>query len=361
MKSELKALAKESFLEELERLRLNSTNILANNGVDNKVITQELYQLQSVVEEMRRENHNHTQTNNHSMRLDWSSPMTRDQQHHAFPTINPSYLDNEPATSRGDDNKVFVLSCAPIQGFNKIMKNEGNSFDAPMSLLDQANRFAEMQSLFQLPSHIADDDSQVLRSASQTEKYSPEWETQKQMKVVKQKKLESSIHSHVDRVEKGRNPIRRFPLDIKPSGPFASPRAKAHRKIESHAMDTPGRFDPNNTSTTINNNNNTANYNNTMSLTTSNQPPGSPPPASRPTDLPGFATPASESNENYNSTATKTLNFTAAIESAVAGLTNTTTTTTGDNNNTTTTLTATVTKPVVPVLTADEFKEKTDK
>lgn len=341
MKAELKALAKESFLEELERLRLNNTNIIPSNETDTKQITQELYQLQSVVEELRRETHNQAQINNSTMRVEWSNPIVRDQGGMQFPTINHGFQE-EPATSRGDDNQVFVLSCAPIQGFNRAMNVEGGSLDAPLSLLDQANRFAEMQSLFHLPAHLSEEDVRVM----QPSRNPAEVEEARQIRAVKQKKLQSSIENHVDRLDKGRNPPRRFPTQSKPSGHFSSPRAKIHRAVDNNKDRTMEKsIDLNDT-------------NNKYPTEGSNNQYGSPVATSRNLETPvhpGFTTPAAPSTEAIS---TSNLGLTAAIENALAS----TITTTAEGSPSGKKQQVQPPQPPAPVVySTDEFKDKTDK
>lgn len=344
MKAELKALAKESFLEELERLRLNNTNIIPSNETDSKQITHELYQLQSVVEELRRETHHQAQLHNGTMRVEWSNPIVREQ---GLPSINHGFQE-EPATSRGDD-KIFVLSCAPIQGFNRAMNAEGGSLDAPLSLLDQANRFAEMQSLFHLPAHLSEEDVRVM----QPSRNPAEVEAARQIRVVKQKKLQSSIETHVDRLDKGRNPPRRFPTQTKPSDHFTSPRAKIHRPV--------------NTARTMDKSIDLSDSYNKFPTRESNNQYGSPPRSASNLDTPvhpGFSTPAAAAADTtmYSTN----LGLTTAIENALAS-TNTTTTYEGSPSGKKQQIQPQPQplqppQPPAPAMyTTDEFKDKTDK
>jgi hypothetical protein len=355
MKAELKNLAKESFLEELERLRMASPSHFSNenyynpNDLDRQsYLENELQRLQSMVGDARKQTHPGNgpmmsqPANNHLMNVEWSSPIVRDQMTPAFPPLlssqapqhhfgggfatphhqnhffgeNSNELDppfhnnnNEEiglpvlGSNNNPQNQHFVLSCAPIQGFNELIKQETNLFrDAMsfsktlnnnpanpnnaggsptstlnhhnnsslanhnMSLLEQANRFAEMQSLFQLPNSSSlnnhnllqfnpnnphnnnmnnnnnpnpptDTDyyslSQFLNNSAHFQEENQKsiqqslFEKQQRMdKEQKQhKKLKNSIDTHKDRLEKGRNPVRRFPMTGPPPTSSASNRS----------------------------------------------------------------------------------------------------------------------------------------
>jgi uncharacterized protein YdcH (DUF465 family) len=117
---------------------------------------------------------------------------------------------------------MFVLSCAPINGFNNLIQQSENL--PQLSLVEQAHRFAEMQALFQVPTHLPPNDpfhvNRQIYEREQQEERNRRLESMKQQR----EKLQSSIETHKDRLEKGRVTPRRFPMESKPS--MQSPRAK---------------------------------------------------------------------------------------------------------------------------------------
>ncbi len=124
------------------------------------------------------------------------------------------------------NNNMFVLSCAPINGFNKLLHQDDNI--PQLSLVEQAHRFAEMQALFQVPSHLPAHDP----FHQQQQQYEREQQAERQRRLdsmrQQREKLQSSIESHKDRLEKGRTTPQRFPMDAKPS--MQSPRAKIQQR-----------------------------------------------------------------------------------------------------------------------------------
>jgi hypothetical protein len=358
MKAELKNLAKESFLEELERLRMASPSHFSNenyynpNDLDRQsYLENELQRLQSMVGDARKQTHHpgnganpimSQPPNNHLMNVEWSSPIVRDQMTPAFPPLlssqapqhhfgggfatphhqqnhffgensnelDPPFHNNNEEIglpvlgssnyNNNPQNQHFVLSCAPIQGFNELIKQETNLFrdamsfsktlnnnptnaggsptstlnnnnnnnnnnnhslaNPNMSLLEQANRFAEMQSLFQLPNSSSLNNHHLLQfnpnsphnhnpnpptdtdyySLSQFLNHSAHFQEEnqksiqqslfeKQQRMDKEqkqhKKLKNSIDTHKDRLGKGRNPVRRFPMTGPPPTSSASNRS----------------------------------------------------------------------------------------------------------------------------------------
>lgn len=183
-----------------------------------------------------------------SGQFSWSSPFVRDQRPPGSGRSNygpespssPPKGQNSP--QGGSDptatSNFFILGSAPISGFDSIIHQQITSSSpadtlAPGSLLQQANRFAEINSLFTMPEHAEEDlwfkkEFDELNIQSEVSKMK-ERELQRQ----KKEKLESAVEQHKARLLKGRSPPRRFPLENKPSNQFSSPRMKIHRIKES--------------------------------------------------------------------------------------------------------------------------------
>eukprot|EP01031_Cornospumella_fuschlensis_P037809 gene37809-45931_t len=175
MKSELKALAKQSFVEEFEMWKHTSTvkqqhsNLSESSSLDGKStgqLEQEIRYLQQVVESLQQ-----TQSP-----LNWSSPLVRDQmsfsqpytpnahtpqQAHSHPS-SPNRAPRSPGlfpetTLEGEQNPLgnnfFILSTAPLGHFDSLIQPQLQSSQTPTgaggSLLEQAHRFAELNALFQ--------------------------------------------------------------------------------------------------------------------------------------------------------------------------------------------------------------------
>lgn len=315
MKAELKNLAKESFLEELERLRMTSPHMNNNHyphtehmfsgnnsytDLDRQsYLENEIQRLQAVVTDIKKQNPAS------NMNVEWSSPIVRDQMTPAaFPPVsqqgfgftmpNQPFFDNthfshEPSNYHHDDsivlpnlsaaqpqnpqNQHFVLSCAPIQGFEELIKQETSIFrdamnfsknnpnNGGLTLIEQGNRFAEMQALFQLPAHSSHQPptshhepdyyslSQFLNNSHHFQEEHQktiheklqEKQQRQQSAQQQQEKLRSSISTHKERLEKGRHPTRRFPLNVPPSS--GGSRGKTPRQ-KIHAMSAPGTAMP---------------------------------------------------------------------------------------------------------------------
>lgn len=267
MRAELKAMARDSFMEEIERMKhvhpQASPSLMNNNSFDalenerTQQLEQEVLRLNQVVEELR-----HGQGLGLSgqgaapMQCEWASPFSRDQRlpgktssslyaEDAFSasprgketgtgtaamfaaSSSPMTMHSHTHTQNNQTNNMFILSCAPINGFNKVISQQEDAFLGPqLSLVEQAQRFAEMQSLFHLPAHLPPDDplfAQQLQRERDAER--ERMERAAQAKAQKEK-LQSTIETHRDRLEKSRNPPRRFPMDAKPS--MQSPRARVH-------------------------------------------------------------------------------------------------------------------------------------
>jgi len=291
MKVELKNLAKESFLEEMERLRMSNTYIpqsanqthSPNNDIERQhYLESEIQRLQSVVEDIRKQQPsggvvgggNYFPT----MNVEWSNHIVRDQMVSPnLPPINSygggdyggrprafSESHNDPAydppfSTPNPRNQHFVLSSAPIQGFDELIKQETSLFrdtmnftkslpgtashpphfnqphqphaPAPghglnsLSIVEQANRIAEMQSLFQLPATLpsivseinsfVDPEYQAMHDyANSPEGRYHERQRKIQIHSEQRDKLEKTISAHKDRLDKGRHPSRRFPLSV---------------------------------------------------------------------------------------------------------------------------------------------------
>jgi hypothetical protein len=298
MKAELKNMAKDTFLEELERLRVNNTSAHPPGADRHHYLEQEVQRLQFVVDDIRRQQHHSSYSPATAggagmffppMNLEWSNPIVRDQMngggnrtasshmngnndHRNFDPHDLPFEDSlfQPSSLIGNDysprNQHFVLSSAPIHGFDELIKQETSLFrDAmqftkgngtitnsvnnnTMSVLEQANRYAEMQSLFQMPSSFdgfgggggggIDGEyslSQYLMVNTPAEIQRLQQEKQRKQQQSQQTKenLERAITSHKQRLDKSRNPERRFPLSVpssRPSYSGKSPRVTAHNQ-----------------------------------------------------------------------------------------------------------------------------------
>eukprot|EP00981_Chlorochromonas_danica_P005556 scaffold1131_cov179-Ochromonas_danica.AAC.1 len=187
-----------------------------------------------------------------SGQLSWSSPFVRDQRPPGSGRSSSHYGPESPSSPPKGQNSsggqggsdpastsnFFILGSAPISGFDSIIHQQITSSSpadslAPGSLLQQAHRFAEINSLFSMPEHAEEDlwfkkEFDELNIQSEVSKMK-ERELQRQ----KREKLESAVEQHKTRLLKGRSPPRRFPLENKPSNQFSSPRMKIHRIKES--------------------------------------------------------------------------------------------------------------------------------
>lgn len=261
-------------MEEMERLKSIHPTAANNNNSDmyendrNQQLESEVQRLSRIVEEMK------TQQNGGfpPMQLEWSNNVAKEQKLPLSPspvaktnTWNPTSTNKFNTSTTLDDsallgsrydhhystpyayhpsqqipeertvhnvhntsnqqsnqvnNNLFVLSCAPINGFQKMLSQtqEANN-TRPMSLIEQANRFAEMNALFQLPTQLSPDDPIFQQQR--------EFELERKQRAFhareQRDKLQNSIEGHKDRLQKSRNTPRRFPIDAKPS--MVSPRA----------------------------------------------------------------------------------------------------------------------------------------
>lgn len=312
MKAELKALARESFMDELERMKQihplaakvnnNSYDVYENERQQN--LEMEVNRLNQMVEDMRYSG----QPGGSQMQVEWSNPITQAQ---ALPQMSPSKLigggspgggltswnnslvgnggfggapmmatnggrfdegqmfngsrfesmnatpyanNNNRFNSPFDggnhsktlnntnnnfnhqfsqqsnqvNNNMFILSTAPISGFNKLLNQEENL--PQLSLVEQAHRFAEMQALFQLPAHLPPNDPFHLTQQQFERDQQAERQRRSEFEKQQKQKLQSSIEEHKGRLEKSRNTPRRFPMDSKPS--MQSPRAKLQSRTQ---------------------------------------------------------------------------------------------------------------------------------
>jgi hypothetical protein len=294
MKAELKNLAKDTFLEELERLRVNNSSAHPAASDRHPYLEQEVQRLQHVVNDIRRQQHHSPYTPATAgvtgmffppMNLEWSNPIVRDQMNgrvtaathlngnndlrsydpHDLP-FEDSLFQASSLGGNGNDysprNQHFVLSSAPIHGFEDLMKQEtslfrdamqftkggngnaGNStINNTMSVVEQANRYAEIQSLFQMPSSLGNFGSidgeyslsqyLMVNTPAEIQRLQQEKERRQQQSQQTKNNLERAITSHKERLDKSRNPIRRFPLSVpssRPSQSGKSPRVTAHNQ-----------------------------------------------------------------------------------------------------------------------------------
>lgn len=209
-------MAKESFLEEMERMKLGPQS-LGRGGV-------------TTFPAMHFPQPRRGQHANSTMQLEWSSTLAKDQ--HAS-DLNMMYTSRTEPTSAGtrqrsnspsryqlnntssgessSQNQMFVLSSAPIQSFEKLIHDQTHNGSLDLdtnSLLDQANRYAELQSLFQMPlmsqellyGSGLDQESEILLREEQ--------ERARQQAKETRLKLENSIAQHKDRLEYSRHQDR---------------------------------------------------------------------------------------------------------------------------------------------------------
>jgi hypothetical protein len=253
MRAELKALAKKSLEEELSQLRSTHQN---NNDLDyhdNHDGLEEVQYFQHLIGDMHRTQQVTPMIGGAPMQ--WSSPIVRDQrttprrptapetplsppftqETHGRKTANSTYRSMSPQNESSNLNQssFFVLSSAPINGFDTLIHKQiasRESNDAPNSLIEQANRYAEINNLFQMPSVSIEEDFWFKK---QFDEYNAamELEKEKQKDQVKQqrKKLENTIEQHVERLNKARYVPVKFPMDAKPSSALMSPRARSQR------------------------------------------------------------------------------------------------------------------------------------
>lgn len=147
-------------------------------------------------------------------------------------------VNNTNTTNTITNNNMYIVSAAPIPGFGSIVQQQMQanttknsapvSNNHTLSLIDQANRLAEMHALFQLPSHLSAEESDEIFRPMELEHYlqTVEAEKQRQRQQMQQqkKKLLVEIEEHRGRLVKARNPPRRFPMEMKPSSHLISPR-----------------------------------------------------------------------------------------------------------------------------------------
>ncbi|RYG62481.1 hypothetical protein EON64_17795, partial [archaeon] len=227
MKSELKALAKQSFVEEFDMWKHTSTvrqqhaNASESDSLDGKSIgqlEQEIRYLQQVVEGIQQ-----TQSP-----LNWSSPLVRDQMSFTHPITphahTPQQTQSLPSSPTraprspglfpetvldGDQNPLgnnfFILSSAPLGNFDSLIQpqlhsNQGHTGGG--SLLEQAHRFAELNALFQMP-NMAEEESWFSKQFSD---YHAQAEAQRirnrDMQRLHKLRQESELRQHKERLEK---------------------------------------------------------------------------------------------------------------------------------------------------------------
>lgn len=204
------------------------------DGQSVQTLEQEIRYLQQVVEDL-----NQKQSGGGSSTFQWSSQFARDQRPKGLGPRSPASspqsggyndgYDERGPNSPNQQNSFFVLSSAPINGFDTIIHQQitSRSTEPVGSLLEQANRYAEITSLFSPPDH-AEEDHWFKR---QFEEYDAQTEAErikhKEQLRAHRKKLEATVEQHKDRLSKARQSPRRFPLEVKPSSTM-SPRSRAH-------------------------------------------------------------------------------------------------------------------------------------
>jgi hypothetical protein len=244
MRAELKALAKKSFVEEFEMWH-STTSIIKkstnNNALDMMenhsmhAMEQQIQYLQQVVEELQQTQS--TQSPGPSSPLQWSNALVREQR---SASLSRPYVPESPSSPPHDhpNNSLFVLSAAPIAGFDTLVQQQIASREAndpTGSLLEQAQRFAQITTLFQPPAQPAAEDDWLKRQLEEYDAQSKaERSRQREAQRVHKQRLDSTVEQHRERLVKARHPVRRFPLEAKPSSSTTSPRIAAHRYREQH-------------------------------------------------------------------------------------------------------------------------------
>lgn len=288
MKAELKAMARESFLEEMEKIRtsgLGNSSMGSTGGLDSNTFdvtsNSNMSRFQRIVNEMQGTNRNRPA----AMQLEWSSPMIRNQ----GPVIsvmgsngeNRNYYSadtggfltarTDPGQSIGNmsppqplkkkqrapgSNKnkeipvgqMFVLSSAPINSHEKLVHDQiQHGSNIPLessSLLEQANRYTELQSLFQPPAMSQEllESSNLLPSL---ESELEEEERQQQIRAQQQQqrqKLENTIAQHKDRLTRSRHEERFYSSGLlaksatsaKPTAPRLYQHNRGRRIVDTH-------------------------------------------------------------------------------------------------------------------------------
>lgn len=317
MKAELKAMAKESFLEEMEKLKalglgnsggasVTMAPVPLGGGIYNSFDTtgsSGMARFQQAVEDVRYRQQNGS-LNNSSLALDWSTS-SANKLHLPSHTHSPSgqhTMDMGLLTARTDPgmgasvtygglsppqpskksrfpssnrlldpaanafpaNQMFVLSAAPIQTHEKLVHDQIHRGAVALdssSLLEQANRYTELQSLFQPPAMTQEllfDPEHGLYSASQGGSNQAEDEAeQRRQQQLQREKLAHTIAQHKERLDRSRNEDRYYhsgllaksaqTAAVKPSGSGGSRgfQNRGRRLVDAHGSPTsPGAGSP---------------------------------------------------------------------------------------------------------------------
>lgn len=239
MRAELKVMAKQSFLQEFELLKENLASKPSSGDYEDRDSAGRLDGEPSFFHDSMRTSPNGSVLGA-SANLQWSSPVAKTQRLRV--PESPSSPPRNEASSRSSG--LFILSTAPIQTSEfAIQKQISTSVaETTLSLIEQAHHFAEMNALFNMPSTLDERDPWFRHQLEeQNEQLETEHARQREAAKLQKKKLESSMETHRDRLEKARHPHRRFPLESKPSSALSSPRMKAYRTTPT-SMDQSSTF-----------------------------------------------------------------------------------------------------------------------
>ena len=258
-------MAKTSLEFELNRIKKSALHSITESE-NQKKLESEVQRLNQVVEDLRFQNSMLFDSSQASLgSLGWSSHIARDQT--LTPRMNPNsnnFIDqlNQASVSHNNNN-VFVLSCAPVNDFNTVVKQELNQSNArnndfsnvahAPSIPEQINQFKEIQALFQPPQITPDlfPFFQPTDFSRNTHDDLAQRMHEQQVLRNKKEKLDDSIVKHKSRLHQGRNPPRRYPLNAKPSKATSSPRTRIHQvqdgmpprsahSANPHTVNTPG-------------------------------------------------------------------------------------------------------------------------
>lgn len=289
MKAELKAMARESFLEEMEKVRIlkvsgNASGIMDSSSFE--VTPNNMSRFQRIVEDLQNRNNG-----NSNMQLEWSSPAVRLQIHnnnnqsdaaadlgiltartdpgtqsmmatrdmspaqHTRKKKAPGSASQKPAMANNPSipvNQMFVLSSAPILSHEKLVHEQihnGSTKLDSSSLLEQANRYTELQSLFQPPImtkelFFDENNNSLFPQEGEYDEEEEEAELRRQQRRLEQReKLEATINHHKERLNRSRQEERFYHSGLlaksaqsaKPTAPRAYANNRGRRIVDKNS------------------------------------------------------------------------------------------------------------------------------
>lgn len=235
MRYELKATAKESFLEELGQLRRSNQLLTQVDNEKQYQLELEVQQLRKMVDDLKDQNGPQRNNNANAIEAHWTAMQQYPAQggfdrfasdnsslNSLVARNNSNYMpaltaspngkrrQNSSSNSNVNKNGLFVLSCAPLHNFEDVvhseLSNTGDKVHNATSTISQIQQYNELQSLFALPSYESEFQNiyamqRELQTASRQQQPSS---TVFDEREAKEGRLQTAIDKHRSRLEVSR-------------------------------------------------------------------------------------------------------------------------------------------------------------